>query len=152
MVIAVVVGATIAFISNLNLVHRPLIWLKLTRENSYPSEWYSAFVHNPRYMVLHLHDRRRLYGWPTEWPSDPKYGHFRVTEAEWLSDAVTDQNQRMEGPQVAETKENPDDSHEALELLISITDVEMVEFVSTDKVSIWRRIWQRIQRILRRGR
>jgi len=54
-----------------------------TRESSYASEWFSAFL-NITYVVLHLKDERRLYGWPIEWPSEPHNGHFLITDAAWL--------------------------------------------------------------------
>ena len=39
-------------------------------------------LRNPdSYVVLHLRDGRRLYGWPREWPSHPNKGHIRITEA-----------------------------------------------------------------------
>ena len=135
--IAVVVGACVAFVSNLNLLHWPLTKMKLTRENSYPTEWYSAFVHNSCYVVLHMDDRR-LYGWPTEWPSDPRRGHFRITEAEWLSDDLCKSSNE---PQ--ETME----AKEALEILIPVDSVVMVEFVYTKKSSKWREFWQKFQHI-----
>ena len=149
--ISVALGAVVAAASNLNLVHWPLIKLGLTRENSYSSEWYSAFVHNRCYIVLHLKDNRRLYGWPTEWPSDPNFGHFRVTEAEWLSDVVTKQTQRPEGSEISEPNEETTEPPEALELLIPVADVGMVEFINTDNASIRRKLWQRFRRTLPKG-
>jgi hypothetical protein len=60
--------------------------LKITQSTSYPSEWYGAFAENPTYVVLHLTDGRRLYGWPLQWPSQPNSGHFSMAQAEWLTD------------------------------------------------------------------
>ena len=83
--VAVAVGAVYA--SNHDTLLRFLRWIGLTRETSYPSEWYSAFARNPDcYVVLHLKGERRLYGWPEEWPSRPDQGHFRIAEAEWLTE------------------------------------------------------------------
>jgi hypothetical protein len=39
---------------------------------------------------LHLNDERRIYGWPEEWPSDPRAGYFSIAEAEWI-EAVDDE-------------------------------------------------------------
>ena len=75
------------YVSNHDTLLRFLRWIGLTRETSYPSEWYSAFARNPDcYVVLHLKGERRLYGWPEEWPSRPDQGHFRIAEAEWLTE------------------------------------------------------------------
>ena len=34
--------------------------------------------------MLELKDGRRLYGWPTVWPSDPEKGHMFITEPSWV--------------------------------------------------------------------
>ena len=68
--IALILGLIAVYLSNTDTLHRFVRFLRLTKETSYPSEWYSAFHHNPDcYVVLHLQGQRRLYGWPEEWPS-----------------------------------------------------------------------------------
>ena len=85
--VAAAIALVAAFCSNHDTVHGILRWARVTRETSYPSEWYSAFAENDDcYVVLHFHDGRRLYGWPQEWPSHPGGGHFIVAEGEWLLD------------------------------------------------------------------
>ena len=115
------VGATVALIaaycSNHDTVHRILRFAKVTRETSYPSEWYSAFAENDDcYVVLHFHDGRRLYGWPQEWPGGPGIAHFVVAEGEWLA---SESNRRVPAGEI---------------LLVSQTDIAMVEFVRMDEV------------------
>ena len=74
---AAVIALIAAYCSNHDTVHRFLRLLGVTRETSYPSEWYSAFAENGDcYVVLHFQDGRRLYGWPEEWPSHLSGGHF----------------------------------------------------------------------------
>ena len=88
-VVAVLVAVAVVavYASNHDTLLRFLRWIGLTRETSYPSEWYPAFARNPDcYVVLHLKGERRLYGWPEEWPSRPDQGHFRIAEAEWLTE------------------------------------------------------------------
>ena len=138
-VVAVCVGVCAAAISNLNLVHWPLSKIGLTRENSYSSEWYSAFYRNRCFVVLHFKDKRRLYGWPTEWSSDPERGHFRVTDAQWLTE---NQIPRSETAQLTAKQRQP------LEVLIPVQSIEMVEFVNTARTSKWRQVWQKSRRIL----
>ena len=83
--IALILGVICVYFSNTDTLHGFARFLRLTKETSYPSEWYSAFHHNPDcYFVLHLQGQRRLYGWPEEWPSRPEQGHFRIAEGEWL--------------------------------------------------------------------
>lgn len=118
--IAIPVGLIAALSSNLDFPHRLFRKAKLTQENTHSSEWYSAFAQKQSYVVLHLNDSRRFFGWPSEWPSDPERGHFRITEGQWLADEI-------------EKSEQPDgDDHEdVFELLIPVSDVAMVEFVYT---------------------
>jgi hypothetical protein len=62
-------------------------WLRrknVTKKNSYPSEWYSAFARHNRLITLHLNDERRLFGWACEWPSDPVTGQFVMQNPTWL--------------------------------------------------------------------
>ncbi len=84
---AVGIALVAVYFTNHDTLHRFLRRIRITRETSYPSEWYSAFSENPDcYAVLHLSGQRRLYGWPREWPSYPDRGHFIISDGEWLSD------------------------------------------------------------------
>lgn len=111
--VAVALALLASHASNRDSVHRILRRLGVTKETSYPSEWYSAFSrHGDCYVVLHLNGQRRLYGWPEEWPSHPEEGHFRIAEGEWL---VDDERIPAEG---------------VTAILIPASEVEMVEFLS----------------------
>ena len=102
-----------AAVSNHDTAHRLLRRIGVTRETSYPSEWYSAFAENSgRYVVLHLRGNRRLYGWPEEWPGSSAAGHFRITEAQWLDDV-------QNGAALMET----------VEVLVPAAAVEVVQFL-----------------------
>ena len=111
--VAIILGLAASYASNRDTVHGILRRLGVTRETSFPSEWYSAFSrHHGCYVVLHLKGQRRLYGWPEEWPSHPEEGHFRIAEAEWLVES-----ERMPATGVSA-------------ILISGGEVEMVEFLN----------------------
>ncbi len=111
--VAVALGLLTAYFLNRDTLHRLLRRLGVTRERSYASEWYSAFsLHCDCYVMLHLQGGRRLYGWPEEWPSRPGEGHFRIAEAEWLTD------------------EEAIPAKGVSAILIPVDQVEMVEFVS----------------------
>ncbi len=112
--LSIVVALAVVYISNNDFAHGILRVFGVTKETSYPSEWYSAFSEiSDQYVVLHLKGERRLYGFPEEWPSDPAKGHFRIAEAQWLTDEETRQ---LTGIGV---------------ILIPVAEVEMVEFVET---------------------
>ena len=111
--VAIVLGLFVSYVSNRDSVHRILRCVGITKETSYPSEWYSAFSrHHDCYVVLHLVGQRRIYGWPEEWPSRPDEGHFRIAEVEWL------------------TEDEPVPATGVSATLIPASEVEMVEFLS----------------------
>ena len=115
--IAVILGIVAAIIMNNDLLHRFARFVRITRESSYSSEWYSAFSNqSENYVLLHLYDGRIVFGWPTEWPSSPNEGHFRIDEAEWgsLNEDSSDTN----------SKDNY-----ITTLLVPVRDVQLVEFV-----------------------
>ena len=87
LILAVILGLLFAKNVNDDKAHGILRRWGLTKQTSFPSEWFGVFAHNITYVVLHLKDQRRLYGWPEEWPSQPGSGHFSLAEAEWLTDS-----------------------------------------------------------------
>lgn len=110
--VAVLLALVVTYVSNNDVLHRILRRLCITKETSHPSEWYSAFARkDPRYVVLHLDDTRRLYGWPEEWPSRADQGHFRLAEPTWLDE-----------------KNAPIEST-VVDILIPADQVRMVEFL-----------------------
>ncbi|MBC8316503.1 MAG: hypothetical protein H8E41_01260 [Desulfobulbaceae bacterium] len=85
-IIAVLLGVVFSYFTNNDKVHKKLRDWGITKETSYPSEWFGTFLKNITYIVLHLKDERRLYGWPIEWPSEPERGHFVLEQASWLDE------------------------------------------------------------------
>ena len=115
LLIALLLGILFSWFANNDLFHRFLRHLKITKETSYPSEWFGAFSNGITYVVLHLKDTRRIYGWPIEWPNDSRNGHFLLQNACWLEE------------ENGKNKEVPLDDLEGM--LIDSANVEMVEFV-----------------------
>ncbi|WP_077047700.1 DUF6338 family protein [Pseudomonas sp. KK4] len=85
-VIAVLLGFLSCHIAGSDKLHFLLRKLKVTRRSSYPCEWYSAFSTRQRHVVLHLIDGRRLFGWPTYWPSEPASGQFVLEYPHWIDE------------------------------------------------------------------
>ena len=111
-IIAILLAICLTIIANNDILHRRLRFLRITKETSHPSEWYSAFARkDPRYVVLHLEDGRRLFGWPEEWPSRSDQGHFRLADPRWLNE-----------------KNKPIEST-VVDMLIPADHVRMVEFL-----------------------
>lgn len=88
-VISVLLGFLSCYWATNDKLHEWLRIRDITKKTSYPSEWYSAFARHDREVVLHLNDERRLFGWPSEWPSDPSSGQFVMQNPSWLEDDGT---------------------------------------------------------------
>ncbi|RCS49238.1 hypothetical protein DTL42_11920 [Bremerella cremea] len=92
MLFATAIGFIFTYFANNDQIHvflRNLSFFNgkikdITKRTSYPSEWFSAFNKDRRFVVLHLKDNRRVQGWPYEWPDSPDTGHFVLMNASWL--------------------------------------------------------------------
>lgn len=84
--VSVALGLLSCWVSTHDKLHGWLRDKDFTVKTSYPNEWYSTFARYKRFVVLHLDDERRLYGWPSEWPSEPTQGQFVIQNPEWLND------------------------------------------------------------------
>jgi hypothetical protein len=109
---AFILGLLLSYFANNDKFHKLLRFFKITKETSYASEWFSAFSDRVTYVVLHLKDQRRIYGWPKEWPTEASKGHFLLQDACWLGD---------------DNNEIPLTGVESI--LIDGSNVELVEFV-----------------------
>lgn len=108
---AILIGLIAAYCINNDHLHKVARWVGMSQGSAYPSDWYGIFAGKATYVVLHLKDGRRIYGYPKIWPASPS-GHFSLEQASWLCD----DNQQVEL-----------DTVEAI--LISAVDVQMVEFM-----------------------
>jgi len=108
---SVPIGLLLAYWQNNDSLYKLFRKFKITQKSSYPSEWYGTFTETVFYVVLHLNDGRRIMGWPREWPTHPKNGHFVLEDASWLK----------------KSKETPLDR--VTKILIDAANVSMVEFL-----------------------
>lgn len=107
-VLALGLGVLLAWVINTGHLHAVLRRLHVTKKGSRPTEWYDAFYRTPEYVVLHLKDGRRLFGWPRLWSDRSSEGHVLLEDAQWLE--VT--------PPKARTS-----------MLVAAEDIGIVEFV-----------------------
>lgn len=112
---ATALGLLFALFANKDWFHGALRWMGATTRTSFPSEWFSAFHRDRRYVILHLEGGRRLHGWPYEWPDQADTGHFVVVQPSWVLDDNTC------AP-----------LHTVERLLIPVSQVEMVELLRSD--------------------
>lgn len=110
-IIAVTLGLIFSYFANNDKLHRFFRRLGITKETSFPSEWFGTFTQEVTFVVLHFHDGRRLYGWPKEWPSDPTSGHFLITDPSWLDGEKEILIERVDN------------------ILVNVTDIKWVEFI-----------------------
>ncbi len=120
LIVSIALALIAAWVLNRDAAHRVLRRIGITKETSYPSEWYSTFARHAKcYVVLHMKGQRRLYGWPEEWPSHPDEGHFRIAKGEWLESEENEENDKRTLGVAA--------------ILIPAGEVEMVEFVDPEQ-------------------
>lgn len=84
--LAVLLGLGLAYASNHDYLYSIARKRGLTSRASYP-EWIYAFrKRESKHVVLNFLDGRRLYGYPSVWPTDPKDGHFLITQPCWMNE------------------------------------------------------------------
>jgi Family of unknown function (DUF6338) len=59
---------------------------KFTKKTYKPSTWVDVFSHRERFIVVHLEDGRRIYGWPRFYSDDPAEREIFLENASWLSE------------------------------------------------------------------
>ena len=124
--LAALFGIFLAATYGKDIFHKLLHPFGITRETSFPSEWYSAFRKHPKcYVVLYLSGERYVYGWPEEWPSQPDKGHFRLSEYSWLTTDEVDDAVFFAYPKQAQLEQPP--YRESI--LIPVSEVGIVEFM-----------------------
>ena len=111
-VLAITLGSLVAYFTNNDSFHKRLRRIGFTSRTSHPSEWFCAFTEHVTYVILHLKDGRRLYGWPKEWPVDPQQGQFYVQVPSWIDENAS----AIDLPQLDG-------------ILVHVKDVEWVEFM-----------------------
>ncbi len=112
-IVALLFGLVFSYFANNDKLHAFLRRTRITKETSFPSEWFGAFDKNITFVVLHFQDERRLYGWPIELPSEPTNGHFVIADPSWLGDS--NKEYRITGVET---------------ILVDVNDVKWVEFLT----------------------
>ena len=121
--VAFLLALVLSLVLKHDLFHRLMRLCRITKESSFPSIWYSAFANTePGFVVLHLKDGSRLYGWPREWPSRSDADYFRMEDPEWLPE-----DPAADGASAG--------SQPGAWMLVPVTLVELVEYVPCDNTS-----------------
>lgn len=85
-IIAFLLGLVLSYYTNNSKFHGLLQKLKITNQSSFNSEWEDIFNSVTSFVILDLKDGRRIFGWPSVWPSDPSKGHIVLQNPEWISE------------------------------------------------------------------
>ncbi|WP_277761741.1 DUF6338 family protein [Pseudomonas sp. A34-9] len=83
-VVSVTLGLVSCYLATNDKLHGWLRSRNVTKQTSYPSEWFSIFAQHHRLVTLHLSDERRVFGWPVEWPPESSSGQFVMQNPCWL--------------------------------------------------------------------
>lgn len=124
---AIVLGIFFSYLLNSDRLHRVLRRFNLSTRSSHPSEWCTAFDTSKTWIVAHLKDERRIYGWPHIWPSDPAKGHLFIIHGSWIMSSSLDES---ETGQVEGDSENPE-----IQILVDVADVKWIEFINAPEES-----------------
>ena len=114
LVLAVLFGSVLAYLTNTDTIHKWLRQKGFTTRTSHPSEWYSVLSEKVMFVILHLHDGRRLYGWPKEWPVESDRGQFYIMLPSWI---------QPDGKQIELSQLDG--------VLVSAKDVKWIEFIES---------------------
>lgn len=109
--LAVALGLLLTWLINTDVLHRILRRWRITQASSKPNEWYAAFYQSRLYTILHLHDGRRIYGWPRSYPCRSEKGHVLLENAIWLDRSGEPLEERF------------------VDYLINVKDIRFVEFL-----------------------
>ncbi|MCS0585554.1 DUF6338 family protein [Massilia pinisoli] len=120
LVTAIILGTVFSYLINSDRLHRNLRKFGISTRSSHPSEWCTAFDTKKYWIVVHLKDDRRIYGWPHIWPSDPTKGHIMIVHASWLANEPGSENN---------TTDENSTSQQDMQILIDVVDIKWVEFV-----------------------
>ncbi|VVN94186.1 hypothetical protein PS718_02138 [Pseudomonas fluorescens] len=83
-IVSVTLGLLSCYLATNDKLHGWLRRRNVTKQSSYPSEWFSIFSQHHRLITLHLNDERRVFGWPVEWPPESTNGQFVMQNPCWL--------------------------------------------------------------------
>jgi hypothetical protein len=127
LITAITLGVLFSYLMNSDRLYGILRKFNLSTRSSHPSEWCTAFDSKKTFVVVHMKDERRLYGWPHIWPSDPTKGHLFIVQGSWL---------RNEQPESASGDEGivGENKHE-MQILVDVIEVKWVEFIKNPEES-----------------
>lgn len=84
---ALILGVGYSWLINHDLIHKALRTIGLTQRSALSNEW--NFTHSKltrNWVVLHMKDGKRLFGFPEVCPTSGNEGHYFVTYPHWVNE------------------------------------------------------------------
>ncbi len=85
-ILTIIVPTTIGAILHHDLILKLFRVLHITDKTSRDTTWQDVFVEQKRFVVIHLKDGRRIYGWPMYYSNDPIEGFIYLFQPAWIAD------------------------------------------------------------------
>ncbi|WP_145594123.1 DUF6338 family protein [Yersinia aleksiciae] len=114
---SITIGFTLVYYTNNNRFHSFLARKSITKQTSYFCEWSDIFNTVTWFVIVDLKNGRRVFGWPSVWPSDPNKGHIVLQNPEWIDDG---EYIKLDSAEF---------------LVINVNDIEYVEFLKNTEES-----------------
>lgn len=83
---SVCIGLACAYELTNEVVLAKLRQWNFSRKTAKASTWLETFVHAPKFVVIHLDDGRRIYGWPRFYSDNAEDRTVFLEEATWLDE------------------------------------------------------------------
>jgi hypothetical protein len=82
----VIVPVATGAILHHDLIMKLLRVLQITDKTARDSLWQDVFIEQKRFLVVHMKDERRIYGWPMYYSNNPKEGFLYLYNPAWIDD------------------------------------------------------------------
>jgi hypothetical protein len=83
---SVLLGLVWSWEANNQIIFKFLRWLRVTQKTTKPSIWVDVLSEINNYVVVHLKDGRRVFGWPRRYSDDYGERAIFLEKATWLTE------------------------------------------------------------------
>ena len=84
--ISVSLPVVLAFLINNDLIFSFLRWIHITYRTSRENVWLDVFASEKKYIIVHLQDGTRVFGWPARFSDTPEEGYLYLQDPSWINE------------------------------------------------------------------
>ena len=84
--ISVGLPVVLAFLINNDLIFSLLRWIHITYRTSRENVWLDVFASEKKYIIVHLQDGTRVFGWPARFSDTPEEGYLYLQDPSWINE------------------------------------------------------------------